>query len=105
MPDYQCEDSFHESLPIGTTVQSLAPLEYYIIEGYSYTVKRTTSKGVHWQCTQQNPKGGIYCKATVFQRGDTFEKGHNSHDCQTQPGIANILVTKSKIKETVQPRS
>ena len=114
VPGYQSEDSFDESLPICATALSLAPLEYHIIPaasnhgkqkltdsvGYSYTVKRTTSKGVNWQCTQQNPKGGIYGKATVIQRGDTFEKSCNSHECQAQPGIPNTLVTKRKIKGT-----
>lgn len=45
--------------------------------GYSYTLKRKTKAGVHWQCVVRNKT--MTCLATIKEVGNTFTRGHAEH--------------------------
>ena len=62
--------------------------------GYTFNVKRVTA--TDWQCTSRpasNP-----CRATVVQRGDTFQPSLRSHNHPAQVGAALAAIVSAKAK-------
>ena len=64
--------------------------------GYTFNVKRRRVTATDWQCTScpaSNP-----CRATVVQRGDTFQPSLRSHNHPAQVGAALAAIVSAKVK-------
>ena len=57
---------------------------------HHYNIKRKSKQSVTWQCSIRNKD--VYCKATVKQTGDLFEKGTQPHSCT--PKAATLPATQ-----------
>ena len=115
-PDMPAEESIDDSLPLNAMPHTAPTTEYTIVpnatkfgfpmltdnRGYSYTKKQNseTAAGItNWRCTKRNP-GKANCHATVRQEGNNFSFNGAGHTCTAEPGIANTLRIKTKIKST-----
>lgn len=64
--------------------------------GYTFNVKRRRVTATDWQCTSRpasNP-----CRATVVQRGDTFQPSLRSYNHPAQVGAALAAIVSAKVK-------
>ena len=64
--------------------------------GYTFDVKRRRATATDWQCTSR--PAGNPCRATVVQRGDTFQLSLRSHNHPAQVGAALAAIVSAKVK-------
>ena len=68
--------------------------------GFSYTRKPpkrgASSNTVYWRCVVGNKD--VQCPATVIQDANSFTRGKSNHLDSAQPGIANTVCIKKKVK-------
>ena len=68
--------------------------------GFSCTKKLpkrgASSDTVYWRCAVCNKD--VRCPATVIQGGNSFTRGKSNHLDSAQPGIANKIFIKKKVK-------
>ncbi|VDI72607.1 Hypothetical predicted protein [Mytilus galloprovincialis] len=87
--DPELSDSFVEDIPVTFEVVENGTMKrakkLVSSDGFSYTVKSSTSKTVNWRCSVRNKK--VWCKATVMQRGHNFVRGSTDHIHASDPGI------------------
>ncbi|XP_076082107.1 uncharacterized protein LOC143052855 isoform X2 [Mytilus galloprovincialis] len=87
--DPELSDSFVEDIPVTFEVVENGTMtrakKLVSSDGFSYTVKSSTSKTVNWRCSVRNKK--VWCKATVMQRGHNFVLGSTDHIHASDPGI------------------
>ncbi|CAC5370087.1 unnamed protein product [Mytilus coruscus] len=87
--DPELTDSFVEDRPVTFEVVENGTMKrakkLVSSDGFSYTVKSSTSKTVNWRCSVRNKK--VWCKATVMQRGNNFVVGATDHIHASDPGI------------------
>lgn len=75
--------------------------------GYSYTLKRKTKAGVHWQCVVRNK---MICLATIKEVGNSFTRGHAEHNhppetCSTIKSRVSTLVKQKAMEDIFRPAS
>ncbi|XP_063436670.1 uncharacterized protein LOC134718107 [Mytilus trossulus] len=101
----QSDSSSDESITSDSSIED-RPVTFEVVEGgtmrkakklvssdgYSYTVKNSTSRTIHWKCSVRNKN--IYCKATVAQRGQNFIRGIHQHIHRSDPNV----VQKTKLR-------
>ena len=114
VPNISAENSIDDSLPVAAVPAELSPIEYCIIpggtkhgndmltdsHGFSYTRKPpkrgASSDTVYWRCAVCNKD--VQCPAKVIQDGNSFTRGRSNHLDSAQPGIANTVRIKKKVK-------
>ncbi|XP_002733140.2 uncharacterized protein LOC100374672, partial [Saccoglossus kowalevskii] len=93
-----------------------APVTYAIVEGstkrmkpklidsngYTYTMKRKTNKGIMWTCPKRTKQ--MYCLASVVQRGGDFKRGAHDHLHPGLPGQATVAKVYSSIKSNASEK-